>query len=105
MKYKTIGKQGQAVLLEWVDSTGNLQRSTLPADYAGLVLTEQDLADGIPFGATWRVDDAAMSKLANRLHEHGIWTYVDAANRIREFRSIVNEIVVASLLDAARGGR
>ena len=105
MNHKIISQQNHAVLVEWRESNTNmLQRSIVPSD-AMAGITEQVLAAGIPFGVQWEnyLCEPLAQRLANELRERGFWTYSDASNRIREFRQAVIEIVVASLLDAARG--
>lgn len=105
MNYRIVWKNEQAVLVEWRGTDKLLSRAILPAAKVGAELSEAELCEGIPFGVSWLLPEKTLPELTKRLHEQGIWTYADAANRIRDFRSIVNEIVVASLLDAARGGR
>lgn len=102
--YKVIQTQDQAVLVEWRDESNALQRVIVPKD-AMPELTEKELAAGIPFGVSWAtmLNEPLASKLANRLHELGFWTYTDAANRVRDFRNAIIEVIAASLLDAARG--
>jgi hypothetical protein len=103
MEYKIISKQNRAMLVEWSDGLSNFHRSIVPSDAMPENLNE--LAAGIPFGVNWEdyLTDELANRLANRLRERGLWTYADAANNIRDFRAIVNEVVAASLLNAARG--
>lgn len=105
MNHKIISQQNHAALVEWRDAENNLHRSIVPSVNATPDISEQELAAGIPFGVPWEtfLNDALALRLANRLREQSLWTYADAANNVRVLRAIVNEVVVASLLDAARG--
>lgn len=106
MNYTIIAKQSNAVLIEWRDKMNILHRSIVP-DSAMPELSETQAAAGIPFGVNWATcaNDELANRLASALHERGIWTYADAANNIREFRAIVNEVAVSALLNAARGAK
>lgn len=103
MNYQIISKQNRAMLVEWQDKSNNLHRSIVPSDAMPEDLNE--LAAGIPFGVTWEdyLTDELANQLAHRLRERGLWTYADAANNIRDFRAIVQEVVAARILQAARG--
>jgi hypothetical protein len=80
MQVTTITRQGQSVLVEWIDD-GNLRRATVPA--STVVDNEVDpdtLAYGVAYGLPWEQMlslRVTPERIADALRRHGIWTAGD----------------------------
>lgn len=94
---REISHKGASSLVEWLDSAGNVKRSTLPSTELiyenGEVLVE-DPDEGAPYGIAW--EDLIHTRMgpkaiADLLRQRGIWTLEDYANNTATVTSVFNE--------------
>lgn len=111
MNIQVIERQGQAVLVEWVDATGP-HRCILPADKVRNGAAEfADLENGIPYGVPWELLymlTVTPQQIARLFRERGIWTEEDMQRNITQARAAIEQaysIDFKALIDNVRQSR
>ena len=108
IKVTIVKRNNNAVLVEYLDESGERARKILPAsDVRGETVTEDALARGIVFGELWEdliILRATPEKIARELRRRNIWTYADLINNPEAARGAIMKVYgfdIAALLRAA----
>jgi len=90
MQVRALGRKGAAVLVEWIDAAGDVQRAYLPVgavEVEAVGVETENPEQGIPYGEAWEVDlatlvhEATPEKVAQALRRQGVWTLDDLRSK------------------------
>ena len=93
VRVRVVAAQGGAVLVEWVEADGRVQRVSVPTGeiVAGEPIERETLETGIPYGVPWEdiLQSDWLRRLANELRKAGIWTMADLNTKMIDARGAV----------------
>lgn len=102
VEIKEVSHKGSSSLIEWVDTSGNINRSIVPSSeviYDGNKVLVDNPDEGAPYGIDWEKlihIKHGPKAIANLLRQYDIWTLEDYASHTATVTSVLNEACSAT---------
>ncbi len=99
---EVVRREGESVLVKWIERKLYHQASVLASDLHGNKIDKAVLAQAIPYGVDWAGKFSKFPKsrlLANELRRQGIWTADDFKRRITDVRAAIQRIYTNPLVN------
>jgi len=100
MNVKVILREKKAVVIEYLDEFGHIQRSVLPEESLvdGNTVRDELLSASIPYGVDWEshlegvVGNVTSGMFADEFHKVGIWTSEDVMDNPKKVFGVVQTV-------------